>query len=112
MLKNRLKDQKYFKLLEEFIQHHLHVQPVSTNVNEEIDKVIQKCLEKAVKDRYQNFTELERTLADIYFSMTGEKIETPTDDKRNALDLANKGISLDNLGMTQEAIMNLKEVPA
>ena len=47
---------------------------------------------------------MEETLANIYYGMTGERIEMPTGGKLKACELVTKGASLDNLGLHEEAI--------
>lgn len=93
------------RMLEEFIYHHLRTMPKSPNVHKQLDKVIMKCLEKNPSQRYHDFEELEKALSNIYFNLTGEEVKPPKDQELEASDLNNKGVSLANLGLYEEAII-------
>jgi tetratricopeptide (TPR) repeat protein len=88
----------------EFIYHHLKSMPQSPNAHKELDEVVMKCLEKGAGPRYHDFEELEGALSRIYFGLTGEVIKPPTVQKLEAWELSNKGLSLANIGLLQDAI--------
>jgi len=89
---------------EEFIYHHLKGMPRSPNAHKELDRVVMKCLEKEAGERYHDFEELEEVLSGIYYGLTGEMIQPPSAQKLEAWELSNKGFSLENVGILQEAI--------
>ena len=53
------------RLAQEFIYHHLHTRPDPPDVQDDIDLVVMKCLEKTPAGRYHDFGELEENLANI-----------------------------------------------
>lgn len=63
---------------EEFIYHHLYTKPESPAVHPELDRIVLKCLEKSPGNRYGDFIELEKELNNIYFDMTGKRVEAQT----------------------------------
>ncbi|MBI5574595.1 MAG: tetratricopeptide repeat protein [Elusimicrobia bacterium] len=95
---------------EEFVANHCKLKPIpplkfNSEIPEELNSLVLKCLEKDTKNRFQNFTELKNELSDIYYETTGEKIvleEEPS--KLEAWELGNKGNALNSLGKYAEAI--------
>jgi tetratricopeptide (TPR) repeat protein len=89
---------------EEFIYHHLKSMPRPPNAHKELDEVVMKCLEKEAKQRYRDFEELEEVLSRIHYGLTEEMIEPPRAQELEAWELNNKGVSLANIGLLQDAI--------
>jgi tetratricopeptide (TPR) repeat protein len=86
----------------------LHIKstpPIHKISNHRIRSVIEKCLRKNPKDRYQNFDALRRDLASLYEGETGLRVPTPVvGDELTAYHLVNKGKGLGDLGMTDDSL--------
>ena len=78
--------------------------PIRQSIPAELDVLIHKCLEKEAAKRYSNFSELRQDLSKIYFDLTGDKIQEESGKDLEAVELSNKGGSLDNLGRSDEAL--------
>jgi serine/threonine protein kinase len=95
--------------LEHFIFHHLNTTPLTPFTDDALAGIIMKCLEKNPANRYPDFTCLEQALAEIYTRETGRVIRMPVAPQPGSSDLANKGVSLDELGFHQESLKYLLE---
>jgi len=93
----------------DFIYHHLKTLPRSPEVQKGLNGVVMKCLEKRPEHRYRDFSELEKALSSIYLNLTGEEVKKPEATALEAWELNNKGLSLANLGLHQEAITCYRE---
>lgn len=86
----------------------LHIRgtpPVHKISNHRIRSVIDKCLRKTPKDRYQDFDALRRDLASLYEAETGLRVPTPVvGDELTAYHLVNKGKGLGDLGLIDESL--------
>ncbi|WXG41901.1 MAG: tetratricopeptide repeat protein [Candidatus Freyarchaeum deiterrae] len=72
--------------------------------------VIERCLQKNPKDRYQNFQELRKDLEKIYQQETrSPPPKPPKKTKLEAWEYNNQGLSFYNLGLLDEAIREYKE---
>jgi serine/threonine protein kinase/Flp pilus assembly protein TadD len=89
---------------DEFIYYHLKTVPKSPNVQKELDRLVMKCLEKDPSKRYQGFNELEDVLSELYHRLTGKVVKQPEAATLVAGEVYNKGCSLSNLGLHEEAI--------
>ena len=89
---------------EEFIRHHIKTKPRFPISNKELDVVVMKCLEKERNKRYQSFEEMEEALSWLYRDLTGEVIQLPEAAALDGWELSNKGRSLANIGLLEEAI--------
>jgi tetratricopeptide (TPR) repeat protein/tRNA A-37 threonylcarbamoyl transferase component Bud32 len=92
------------RTLDEFIYHHLKTVPKSPNVQKELDRLVMKCLEKDPGKRYQDFNELDEGLSELYHRLTGKVVKQPEAAALEAGEVYNKGFSLANLGLYEEAI--------
>ena len=67
--------------------------------------VIEKCLRKNSRDRYQDFDQLRRDLASLYEAQTRLRVPSPVaGDELTAFHLVNKGNSLGVLGRTDDSL--------
>jgi serine/threonine protein kinase len=86
----------------------LHIKgtpPIHKISNHRIRSVIEKCLRKNPKDRYQNFDALRRDLASLYEAETGLRVPTPVvGDELTSYHLVNKGKGLGDLGLTDDSL--------
>ncbi len=85
-------------------------------VDSKLYPVIEKCLRKKPEERYggnsaeSGFAELRRNLEQLYGEETGKQPPSPPDKiKLEASEHNNKGISLGNLGLFDDAIKEYKE---
>jgi len=92
------------RTMDEFIRHHLKTKPRSPNVQPDLDAVVMKCLEKRPANRYADFKELEGGLSSIYRKLTGKEVRKPDAVPLASRELNNKGLSLLNLGLKEEAV--------
>jgi len=53
---------------------HLNVIPESLDVDEDLKKIILKCLEKDPGNRYKDFVEVKMLLSSVYYKLTGEAV--------------------------------------
>ncbi|MBF0591630.1 MAG: tetratricopeptide repeat protein [Nitrospirae bacterium] len=75
-------------------------------IDSELFPIITKCLEKSPNSRYRGFNELRMELESLYRKYVGESIPKPPQSKElEAWELFNKGVSLSNLGLIDEAIV-------
>lgn len=83
---------------------HINVIPESPDIDEDIQMMIMKCLEKDRDKRYQDFNKAETILSKLYYRLTEEVITAPEGETLKAWELSNKGSSLGELGHHEEAI--------
>lgn len=88
---------------EQFIHNHINTTPKSPKAHKKLDEVVLKCLRKDPTRRYQDFEELERDLAQIYYDITGTVVQPEHGGALKAWELVNKGKSLWDLGYEQES---------
>lgn len=68
--------------------------------------IIDHCLAKDSKDRFQNFSALRNQLAETYQSLTGEYAALPAKaTELDSIHLYNRGVGLGDLGRPQEALV-------
>jgi tetratricopeptide (TPR) repeat protein len=84
--------------------HRLHCQAPVPRLNSPLFPIIQRCLEKEPKRRYQSFRELRSELEPLLKRLTGEVVKAPGQRELEAWEWGNKGFSLTTLGKYQEAI--------
>ncbi|MBI4972223.1 MAG: tetratricopeptide repeat protein [Candidatus Omnitrophica bacterium] len=84
--------------------HRLHSLSPVPRINSPFFPIIQRCLEKEPKKRYQSFTELRLELEPLLKKLTGEVIKIPEKKELESWEWSNKGVSLSRLGRHQEAI--------
>lgn len=85
--------------------YRLHCQAPIPYLNSPLFSVIERCLEKDTKRRYQTFKDLRTDLEILYKSLTGGVVRLPEKEDLDAWEWNNKGISLNNLKRYQEAIV-------
>jgi len=66
--------------------------------------IIQRCLVKMPEGRYQSFNELRNVLEELLRQQTGEVIRLPEREELVVWEWNSKGVSLNNLGLYNEAI--------
>jgi len=72
--------------------------------------VIERCMRKKPEERYGSFAELRGELEGLYRKEVGEEVpRPPIEIELEAWERVNKGVSLDNLGLYDEAIREYKE---
>jgi serine/threonine protein kinase len=75
-----------------------------------LSQIIEKCLKKNPEERYKGFDELRKEVEGLFTKVTGENPPSPPDKtKLEAWELVNKGVSLANLGLIDEAIKAYRE---
>src|SRR3990170_700112 len=84
--------------------HRLHSLSHVPMLNSPLFPIIQRCLEKEPKKRFQSFTELRSELEPLLKRLTGEVIKAPEQRQMEAWEWVNKGFSFNSLGKYQEAI--------
>jgi tetratricopeptide (TPR) repeat protein len=92
----------------------LHSTAVVSRLSSTIFPIIGRCLEKDPGSRYAGFEQLRSDLEAVYKEevarRTGEKLPLqPELTELDAWELSNKGVSLDNLGLHDEAIRTYRE---
>lgn len=89
---------------------HAHMTMLVPRLTSLLFPVIERCLEKDPKCRYQDFKELHLDLEKLYREDTGESpISPPTGQGLEAWEHNNKGLSLHTLGFHNEAITEFQE---
>lgn len=90
----------------EFATLHMRgTPPIHKISNRRVRSVIEKCLRKTPRDRYQDFDQLRRDLASRYEAETGVLVPKPmAGDELTAFHLVNKGNSLGKLGRTDDSL--------
>jgi len=74
--------------------------------------IIERCLEKNPNNRYQNFISLQKRLQEFLLKETGESIPLPAKEKLESHEFSNKGLALNALGRSKEAIVCYDEAIA
>ncbi len=96
--------------LPEFEEHHLTKRPrplreLEQSIPIRLDALLLKCLEKETEDRYRDFETIRDMVNDIYYEITGRKIEYQDEvEELNVAHLSNIAMSLQELGRSKEAI--------
>jgi len=98
------------KTWEDLQYHHLNSQPPKLNTSiPQLDSLVSRCLSKDPTDRFSDFSDLHRELAELYQKITGESAPPPKRGVQlTAFDLCNKGASLSSLGHTKSALQALQ----
>jgi serine/threonine protein kinase len=84
--------------------YKLHGQAAVPKLNSLLSPVIQRCLEKEPKRRYQTFKELRINLEMLLKKQTGEVVKVPGLKELETWEFINKGICYGMLGKNDEAI--------
>jgi serine/threonine protein kinase len=100
--------------VEEYARQHMHQKPtplkqINSNVPKELENIVLRCLEKRPENRYQSFKDLRRALDDVYFEISGKRVNIHAGSPPESWELSNKGISLVNLGRLDEGILILEK---
>jgi len=82
----------------------MHREQPIPRIDSPLFPIIARCLEKDPAKRYGSFPELRADLEALLKQQTGETVALPSPQARQALDLANKGMSLAALGQPAEAL--------
>lgn len=86
------------------IMRYMHSEKEIPKLDSKLFPIILRCMEKQPKDRYQHFQDLRANLEIILKNATGETLKIPSAFDISIYDLINKGVSLNNIGMFDEAI--------
>ena len=71
----------------------------------ELDRIVERCLAKEPASRYGDFGEVRNRLAELYEELAGEAAPQPVrGTELNAARWGNKGVSLNQLGRSEEAL--------
>ena len=85
--------------------YYAHTQEEPPPLDSKLFPIINKCLKKKPKDRYQNFKELRKDLEELYKSEFGkDPLSLPKRNDLEAWEHYNKGVSFQTLGFYKEAI--------
>jgi len=84
--------------------YHLHKYSIPVKVPTPLFPIIEKCLQKAPKDRYQHFSELRSTIESVYLHSFGNSSGSAKVPENGYADMINKGVSLMELEKYDEAI--------
>jgi tetratricopeptide (TPR) repeat protein len=82
----------------------LHSQAQVSRLDSPLFPIVQRCLEKSPERRYQTFEELRDDLELLLKHQTGEIVKLPVFKDLEIWELSNKGVSLNNLGRSAEAL--------
>jgi serine/threonine protein kinase len=99
------------KTMENYFYNHLKVIPDPVvnripEVPEKLNHLIMKCLEKEPERRYKDFSVLKNELLDMYYVLTGIKIQENIDVELESWERINKGIALVKLGYRKDAVLD------
>jgi tetratricopeptide (TPR) repeat protein/tRNA A-37 threonylcarbamoyl transferase component Bud32 len=83
----------------------LHGQASIPKLNSPLFSIIQRCLEKEPRKRYQSFKEMRLDLETIFKQLTMEVVRVPEQKEMEAWEWMIKGMSLVTLGKSEEAIV-------
>jgi serine/threonine protein kinase len=83
---------------------HLHHEKPLPKLSSPFFPMIQKCLEKESKNRYQSFEALRADLAAVLKRQTGEIIKVPNTEEQTSQEWNNKGISFESMSKFEQAI--------
>lgn len=83
---------------------HLHHERPVPKLSSPIFPMIQKCLEKEPKNRYESFRALRAGLEAVLKQQTGEVVGVPNRAEWSSQEWNNRGISMTNLSKYEEAI--------
>jgi len=83
-----------------------HIRDYVSSIPEGLDGLVFRCMAKKREGRFDDFGSIRQVLIEIYREHTGDgyEIEKIDDIKLEAWELVNKGISLGNLGYTDEEL--------
>jgi serine/threonine protein kinase len=94
------------------IMHHLHGNTPVPASDSKLSPIIIKCLEKNPNWRFKTFADLRNELQSMYSHLTGKYVVVPEVGEMNASDWNNKGVSLDKIGKTDQALECYEKVIA
>ncbi len=102
------------KTVEENIEAHLRRTPprlrsLVASVPPTLQDLVHRCLEKDPLDRPIDFAEVRIGLDRIYAGVTGQRLAPQRAEELSVTELMNKGVSLMNMGYTEEALVTLEE---
>ncbi len=102
------------KTVEENIEAHLRRNPprirgVAPTVPPSLQELVHRCLAKNPMDRPIDFAEIRIGLDRIYASLTGQRLTAHRAEELSVTELMNKGVSLMNMGYTEEALKTLEQ---
>ena len=83
---------------------HFHQETPVPELNSPLFPIIQRCLEKEPRNRYQTFGELRTDIELVLKRQTGQTIKLPEQQELDWWEWGNKGISLHRLGFFDNAI--------
>ena len=86
------------------ILQYLHSETAPPQLESKLDVIIRRCLNKKPSERYQNFSTVRYDLEKLLKLEYGETVVVPSGSEVNALELTSKGLSLNNIGLYDEAI--------
>lgn len=84
--------------------HRLHSEAPVPKLDSPLFPIILRCLEKEQGRRYQNLKQLRADLELLLERSSGETVKPPKPEELEAWEWSNKGLSLDYLGRSEEAI--------
>ena len=83
---------------------HMHHEKLAHKLSSPFFPMIQKCLEKQSKNRYQSFEALRADLAAVLKRQTGEIVKVPNTVELDSWEWNNGGISFSSLSQFEQAI--------
>jgi serine/threonine protein kinase len=86
------------------ILQYLHSEKETPRLESKLDGIIRRCMNKNPSGRYQKFEQLRNDLECLLKAESGEVIAVPCAFEITALELNNKGLSLNNIGRFEDAI--------
>lgn len=92
--------------LEYWVLHQTQEPPPLNSQSSLLDSVVEICLAKAPAQRFQDFGAVRKELVTVYEELTGEPAPRPiVGGELLAEEWYNKGLSLNNLGHSEEAVV-------
>ncbi|HOE09906.1 MAG TPA: serine/threonine-protein kinase [bacterium] len=100
--------------IQENVRAHLTKMPpclrsIAPAVPAELDRFVQDCLAKRPAHRPPDFCDCRAILGDLYTGLTGKIFTSRQPDAATVTNLVNKGVSLMDMGLMEEALKTLKE---
>ncbi|MFX1446160.1 MAG: tetratricopeptide repeat protein [Promethearchaeota archaeon] len=90
--------------------YQLHKSSPISKLNSKLFPIIDRCIQKNPKDRYQTFKELRIDLEELFQTETGKNIpKFPINKEFDAWEISNQGLSFYTLGLLDEAIIEFKK---
>ena len=109
--------QKFFedaRTIQDNLRAHLTKMPprlrsIAPAIPAELDRFVQDCLAKRPARRPPDFCACRTILGDLYAGLTAKLFTSRQPDAATVTDLVNKGVSLMDMGLMEEALKTLKE---